>query len=254
MCRFILSLVASTILPMAAASAADIPLKAPPPPAPAPLSWTGFYLGGEVGYGWATEQVTHVTGATSFPAGSIDRPIDNLNGALGGIYGGYNYQFNPSFLAGVDADITWAAMNGTGTDVSPVNGNIAHHTDEIDWISTVTGRLGYVANNWLFFGKGGWAWSQWGTGGSLNTPAGGIVNGSSGTSDRQGWTAGGGIEYAYSPHVLFKIEYDYVGFDTAHYTVLVNNIAGAAAGTTTVEARSSTSSVNIVKGGIAYRF
>jgi outer membrane immunogenic protein len=252
--KSLLSLAILAAMPVVAASAADMPLKAPPPAAPAPFSWTGFYFGGEAGYGWGTQQVTHVTGATAFPTGFVDQPINNINGALGGIYAGYNYQFNPSFLVGVDADITWASLNGTGTDVSPVDGNIAHHLTTIDWVSTATGRLGYVAGNWLFFGKGGWAWSRWGDSAATNTPAGALSNTSNSDSDRQGWTAGGGVEWAYSPHVFLKAEYDYVDFKTAHYTTTVNNFLGAAAGTNTFEARSTTSSLNIVKIGVAYHF
>jgi outer membrane immunogenic protein len=252
--KVLFSLTMLAVMPVAAAFAADMPLKAPPPPAPAPLTWTGCYFGGEFGYGWATEQVTHVTGATSFPAGYVDQPMNNINGALGGLYAGCNYQFNNSFLVGIDGDFTWAGMNGTGADVSPFTADIAHHSAVIDWISTATGRIGYVANNWLLFAKGGGAWSDWGESSFLSTPAGAVANYTNSPSNRAGWTVGGGVEWAYSPHVLLKIEYDFVDFDTAHYITTLNNVLGAAAGTITTEARSTTSSLSMVKAGIAYKF
>jgi len=97
--------------------AVKAPSPAPPPYVP---NWTGFYVGGEFGAGWAKSQATVVTNSgVGFPPGTVESQIDYFGG-LGVIYGGYNYQIN-QFLIGIDGDYTWAAVHGTGTDVSLIN-------------------------------------------------------------------------------------------------------------------------------------
>jgi outer membrane immunogenic protein len=249
----LVSLLAFGAMPIASASAADIATKAPPP-APAPYvayNWTGFYVGLEAGGGWATSQVTLVTNSgTAFPAGTVENSID-YSGALGGFYGGYNYQFN-QFVIGIDGDYTWAALNGTGTDISPVNGDISHHDDEVNWVATATGRVGYAADKWLFFGKGGWAWAGFSGHTDTSSAAGAFVSNATNTGDtRNGWTAGGGLEYAVTPNVIFKLEGDYVKFDTANFTVTKTAAVVANSG---VFARSATSNLTMFKGGLEYKF
>jgi outer membrane immunogenic protein len=90
--------------PLSAASAADMPLKAPPLVA-APWDWTGFYLGGNIGYSWGRDSNT-TTGALIFPSplglGTTDSP--NVKGVIGGFQGGYNWQLAPQWLLGLEAD------------------------------------------------------------------------------------------------------------------------------------------------------
>ncbi|HEY1978810.1 MAG TPA: outer membrane beta-barrel protein [Xanthobacteraceae bacterium] len=211
-------------------------------------SWTGFYIGGEAGWSWATQQITHVTGATAFPAGSVDTPLDQ-NGPLGGIYAGYNYQMS-QFLAGIDGDIMTTDMTGTGRDVSPVNGDAALHSDQINWIATATGRVGYFSNNWLLFAKAGWAWAPFGESNILRTHGGGLVNTSTSSATRNGWTAGAGLEWGFAAHWSAKLEYDYIGFATANYLSMVTSAAGAVS----AETRSATSSLSMLKAGVGFRF
>jgi outer membrane immunogenic protein len=244
-------LVAFAALWVTAASAADMPLKAPLAPVPyTSYNWTGFYLGGEAGGAWATSQSTNITGGTAFPAGTVQNPI-NYSGILGGFYGGANYQFN-QFVVGIDGDYTWAGLLGTGTDVSTVNGHIDEHTDHINWIGTVTGRVGYAVNNWLLFAKGGWAWAGF-AGNSTEYNAAGttVVDVGSASSTRSGWTVGGGVEYGLAPHVTAKLEYDYVDFGTANFS---STDVTVATGVVNIYQRSATSSLNMVKVGLGYKF
>jgi outer membrane immunogenic protein len=255
--RLLLLLAGFAALSVTAASAADIfvppapimPLKAPPVPYTY-YNWTGFYLGGEVGGAWATSQTTDITGGPSFPAGTVDNPI-SYTGILGGVYGGFNYQFN-QIVIGLDGDYAWASIAGTGSDISTVNAHINEHSDNINWIATATGRIGYAMNNWLLFAKGGWAWAGFSGTSTEYTAAGTtVVDLGSASSTRSGWTAGGGVEYGLTHHVTVKLEYDYVDFGTANFS---STDVTVASGAVNVYQRSATSSLNMVKLGLDYKF
>jgi outer membrane immunogenic protein len=237
--------------------AADIATKGPPPaPAPVPYAgynWNGFYVGGEIGGGWGSSTTTVVTNfGRSFPPGSVLTPVD-YNGFLGGFYGGYNYQFN-QFVIGVDADGTWASLNGSATEVSGITGDIVNRNETVDWVVTATGRLGWAWANWLFFAKGGWAWAGFEGNSQARTPGGVAASRLINEQTRQGWTAGGGIEWGVTEHVSFKLEYDYVKFNTANFNTTGDFLTLNPPLFGVSVARSATSNLNMVKGGIAYRF
>jgi opacity protein-like surface antigen len=108
------------------ASAADLPpapvYKAPAPPAPM-YGWTGFYVGANAGYGWDTRP-TNFSGtpniAIEFTGGVLPTSLSpNPKGWLGGAQLGYNWQFAPAWVAGLEADIAGAGIKGTAS-VSPV--------------------------------------------------------------------------------------------------------------------------------------
>ena len=252
--KFLILAVAAVVMPAGGVFAADMAIKAPYGAAPVPYvaayNWTGFYVGGEIGGGWATEQVTVVTNnaGASFPPGTVLNPV-NDSGILGGIYGGYNYQINQIVL-GVDGDYTWARLTGSARDISSVNGNTAAESNAVNWISTVTGRLGYAANNWLFFAKGGWASAGFGASSVTTTPAGAFSGMTTSSETRNGWIAGGGVEWGLAAHWSAKLEYDYVKFNTAVFNVTDVTAAGAVSN----PERSATSSLNMLKAGLAYRF
>lgn len=152
----------------AASSAADMAVKAPPVVAPAPIwSWTGFYIGGHVGAGWGTTELTldNIV-APGFPAVAIGFPIaqNSRSGFLGGGQVGYNFQSGwPVF--GVQADIAGMDVKGTTPCLF-----VLSCTAKSDWLATVSGRFGgVVADKTLVYVKGGAAWLN--TTHSLNVPA-----------------------------------------------------------------------------------
>jgi opacity protein-like surface antigen len=235
-------------MPVAAASAADMPMKsAAPVPYAAAYNWTGLYVGIQAGGAWGTERSTNITGTTSVPPGFVGAATD-LSGALGGVYGGYNYQVN-RYLVGIDGDFSWSGVTGTSTDIGPLNGHSLNHTDQMDWITSVTGRLGYTSDNWLLFAKGGWAWAKWAAD-TTNTLGAAFFGASISSTIRDGWTVGAGVEYGFTSQVSLKLEYDYVGFQTSNFTSTDTSAAGAV----TTPSHSATSSMNIFKGGLAARF
>jgi outer membrane immunogenic protein len=247
------SIFAIGIIIGSSAYAADMAVKAPPA-APAPYvayNWTGFYVGGEFGVGWGSSTATVVTAPaiTGFPVGSMS--TGDRRGALGGIYGGYNYQIN-QFLVGIDGDYTWADLTGDHTEVSPVNGDIAQHHDLVDWVATATGRVGYAWDNWLLFAKGGWAWAGFSSSTDVSNSAGELGGISLSQETRDGWTVGGGFEYGFTQHLSFKVEYDYVKFETANFSD--NSMDIAHPDLSGSYARSATSNLNMVKVGLGLRY
>jgi outer membrane immunogenic protein len=232
------------------ASAADMPTKAPPYVPAAAYNWTGFYVGGQVGGGWASSTTTDVDGTSAFRAGFVDSAI-SYSGVLGGGYAGFNYQIN-QFVIGVDGDYSWADLTGSSTELSPLlSGYTTSFSEKMKWVATLTGRLGYAMNNWMLFAKGGGAWA--GFSGTTNTLTSGGAPYSYGTgsSTRDGWTIGTGVEWGFAAHWSAKLEYDYVNFSTANWNSTITRVNN---GNVTTPARSATSYLNILKLGVAYRF
>jgi outer membrane immunogenic protein len=197
--RFTLALaaVATIALGATAASAADLgqrPVyKAQPQMVVAAYNWSGFYIGGHLGYGWSKTDVhDHLTGLS----GSADP-----SGFLGGGQIGFNWQTG-AFVFGIEGDGSW-----TNADGSRTFSNGAVVTMEHNWYATLTGRVGYAVDNWLWYVKGGGAWSD-----ADYSVVGPIVGTGSSGKTRSGWTVGTGLEWALAPNWSAKIEYNYLDF------------------------------------------
>lgn len=237
-----------------AASAADLPArtytKAPAMIPPPVYDWTGFYIGGHIGGGWGDNSVTELApGVGAFPTGTAFNRV-NLSGFLGGVQGGYNYQFS-NIVLGVEGEYTWEDLSGTATTVSTVPGLVGFSsttTSKATDLALVTGRLGYAANNWLFYVKGGGAWGQGHSDGSAFRANGTLFETtSSGTVDRTGWVVGLGVEWGFAPNWSVKLEYNHVDFGSTN--VVVSNSLGTAPSNV-----SSSEHFDIVKAGVNYHF
>jgi outer membrane immunogenic protein len=116
---------AASGLAVAADMAVKMPVKAPPP-APAPAyNWTGWYVGANGGYGWNDPTVTFTPndpaafdatcgGAFAGIATCAPPTSFGINGGFGGSQAGYNWQFSPQWVAGVETDFDWSDIRGTG--------------------------------------------------------------------------------------------------------------------------------------------
>lgn len=210
-------------LSTALASAADMPLKAPPMAAPVAsvYSWTGFYIGGHVGYGWGHTSNDSYTTAGVF----LDNTTSDPSGAFGGGQIGYNWQVSPNWLIGIEADGSVSDIKGTSVGCTATG--CASGLGTTDDFGTVRGRVGYIINNVLLYGTGGWAWSHSHTdrtitcvvagggvcpGGPSPSPLTGMVSSASGNNN-SGWTAGAGVEWQFAPHWTAKVEYQHLEFD-----------------------------------------
>jgi high affinity Mn2+ porin len=172
-----------------------MPVKAPPPPATA-YDWSGLYVGGHVAYG-----LGHAISTLSDPNSTV---VGNSFSSLyGGLQAGYNYVLPFRLLVGVEADITFPNFFEDGAIFTGGTAQGTMVTDQIDYIATLRGRVGYAFDHWLIYGTGGLAWSQARFG---ETP--GVVNDEDKVlRTRTGWALGLGAEVAIAPNWSARIEY-----------------------------------------------
>lgn len=235
------------------AMAADLPMKAAAIPVVAPFNWNGFYVGGHMGVGWESSDVTNVgtVNSVNFPFGTTSRLT--ANGFLGGAQAGYNWQFNPSWLLGVEGDISGASITGHQSNPSLVNAAIVSNPSvRFDELATIAGRVGYIAGDWLLYGKGGWGWAHFHDNG-ITTNGGVPILFQSGSGTRSGWAAGAGAEYSFLSNWSVKVEYNYIGLgkDTLASTVSLGN---AQVPTGSVLLRDHDSHIQLAKIGFNYHF
>lgn len=181
--------------------AADLPVAAPAPPPPA-FTWTGFYVGAQIGYGWG-EDSGHVWAAGPF--GQVVIPSiyasssTQTQGVIGGGHLGYNWQIN-QFVFGLEGQVDGSSLSKT---TSPVPSLDYTARTELPTKGTVLGRVGYAIDRTLLYvtGGGGYAWLR-------NTYS---VLGQEGdfSTTRAFWTVGGGIEYAIDNNWSVRAQYRY---------------------------------------------
>jgi outer membrane immunogenic protein len=203
----------------APASAADMAVKAPPPPPLAPIyNWTGFYIGGNGGWGESHNCVDFVgVAGTVFAEG--------CRGRSGGVVGGqigYRWQAN-QWVFGVEAQGDWANLNSSR--VSLINPLFSTST-KTDGIGLFTGQIGYAWNQALFYVKGGGAVTS--NRFSINSTLTGFEVASA-SNTRWGGTVGAGFEYGFSPGWSVGVEYDHLFMGNANNSFSVVNPIVAAA-------------------------
>jgi opacity protein-like surface antigen len=211
------------------------------------FDWEGFYVGGHVGS--ATDNVSFTqtnVGWSNLPGGlggGLGPPfsVTNVNtgeagspgatSVTGGMQMGYNWLIPGPFLVGIEADISAAGLSST-TLTSPAGdpAAVASWTEKLDVYGSVRTRLGWVADNWLIYGTGGFGWTydkftrkqltaplSATTAPFVDTNA--LQAGTQVTNShlRPGWVAGAGVEWAFARTWTVKLEY--LHFDTASETL-----------------------------------
>jgi outer membrane immunogenic protein len=218
------------------ASAADLPVyKAPPVAHVPPWTWTGCYVGAHIGSGWGNkvweDQGDDISDNTSY--GTV--------GFLGGAQIGCDYQWWDHIVIGAEG--TWSGTNIKGSGSLPFEGDPTTIRTKIDWLATLTGRVGFTAaERTLIYGKAGVAWAN-----ETHTQReldGALVDAQSITANRVGWLVGAGVEYAITKAWTAKLEYNYIDFGTK--TVLFNLLADDPA--------SVNQQLHTIKFGVNYRF
>jgi outer membrane immunogenic protein len=195
-----------------AALAADLPSRAPPPvylPPPPIFTWTGIYIGGQVGYAWGT-------GANNFSGFLPDGTFISTsaggtpNGVIGGANVGFNYQIN-QWVLGLEGTVDGTSLSNTAVVAFPDGSSVtANSTSDIQ--GSIRGRLGIAWDRALIYATGGVAFGGFNTTVNLSDPVNDIFASGSRSITRVGWTVGGGIQYAVTNNWSVRAEYRYTDF------------------------------------------
>jgi outer membrane immunogenic protein len=213
------SVAAVLLLASPFANAADLgrPVYKAPPPAVAPapaLLWTGCYIGGNVGYGWAHKDWFD-------PQFGVDGGSGTADGIVGGGQLGCDYQID-NFVFGLQGMFDGADL----TEDHPLSINPALFTDhsKVSWFATLTGRIGYAFTPvTLAYFKGGAIWAQdkfTETCAFANT---GVLCPGEASTTRTGWTVGGGLEYRFVRNWSVFVEYNYADLGNRRSTLVYGN-------------------------------
>jgi outer membrane immunogenic protein len=182
----LLALLDSVAIVMAgSAYGADLPSRAPPPVyvPPAPIfAWTGFYVGGQVGYAWGRQVVDF---GDQF--GFADSLNYNANGVIGGAHVGYNLKFS-QFVGGLEGDVDGSSLSKSVT-VAPaaIGFDPLTFNAHLNVQGSIRGRIGYAWDRVLLYGTGGVAFA--GATSTLATP----TTFDRFSTSRVGWTVGAGL-------------------------------------------------------------
>jgi high affinity Mn2+ porin len=200
------------------ASAADLsPMVTKAPPSPGAYDWSGYYLGGNIGYSWGTSDWSAPPASGTF---DLYNAFDSnkLSGSFAiGVQAGYNYMFKNRVVLGAEIEFqapAWPDVNtglttgGQHGFVSPVYGPMNFSETVLDQ-GTARVRLGYAPGNWLFYATGGFAWTY-------NQQTMTQLSATGGSASpfvwRLGYAAGVGAEVPFMPNWTAKFEYLYTGY------------------------------------------
>ena len=228
--RMLIGLAAASSLLATSALAADLPArtytKAPVYVEPV-YNWTGFYIGGHIGGAF--------NGDSNF--GGLSTGNNNDGRFLGGLQAGYDYQFAPNWVLGIEGQYSWLGSNNNGI-IFP--GGYTYTNDQRA-LGSVTGRIGYTWGPGLLYVKGGYAFSDNNESVTLaGVPTAFAFSG----GHRDGYTVGAGLEYMFTQNWSGKLEYQYYNFGNSSF---VTPVALAPFG-------SFRTDDHVVKAGINYRF
>ena len=216
------------------AIAADMPVKAPVVRSQLPASvfnWSGCYIGVHAGGGWGDKAWFDTQPRVKFAEHDVE-------GWFAGGQVGCDIQ-SGAFVFGIEGQAAWADIDGGDSNIFTTA--FSSHS-RIEFIGTVTGRIGYAWDRVLLYVKGGGAWvrdKHW----QIDVLNNGITL-ASGHANRQGWTVGGGLEWAIAGDWSGKIEYNYVDFGRRSVS-----LTGLDDFETDIDQR-----VHSVKVGLNYRF
>lgn len=196
------------------------------------FTWTGGYVGGQVGYAWGDSTADY-----PFADGSTEIDPD---GWLGGVYIGYNYQLPNNIVLGAEADVVYTDVDGRGQFAEfgvPLDGSF--DSVDLNWSGAVRGRIGYAVGRFLPYFAAGVAF------GDVDTSADDLNADFVGSWSETyvGYTVGAGGEYAVTDNLIFRAEYRFTDFGSETFTA-----------TDPDSEHDVDLSTNEVRFGIAYKF
>jgi outer membrane immunogenic protein len=214
------------------------------------FSWTGFYIGANLGGAVGSSTVKqYSSNPLAYPYAKWPAPSA---GIIGGLQGGYNYQMNWA-LIGAEVDFDWSNV----TSARAYSIDVQSSQFKTNYVGTVRARLGYVMDRALMYITGGYAYSgikgnyayapdaDDATRTAIGTPL--YTNQKKKTYG--GWSLGGGLEYAAWDNILIRAEYLYAGFSKSRY----NPFGGVAIGPLT-SGMTTSNNLSIMRAGVSYKF
>jgi outer membrane immunogenic protein len=262
--KFILAAVLAGI-GSTAALAADI--GAPVPQVPAQVyNWTGFYVGGDVGVAGVrhnfTSNFSQQESDPTFANNAQDNPFSPTP-LIGGGHAGFNWQFAPNLVAGVEGD--WQSVRSRQsfcrqTDISSVacldgpgnNLGFGSAGGEFNWVATARGRVGWATGPLMIYGTGGAAFTEVKSSLGLSCFDGCGDNGNpvsasvSSSTQKTGWVIGAGVEWMFAQNWTVRGEYQHIDLGSVTSSLTPDCNCGFTA----------TQKVNldILRAGVSFKF
>jgi outer membrane immunogenic protein len=251
---------------MAADLARPAPVYVPPPPVPvvvAVFSWTGFYIGANIGADWQRASFTsnEIGGAhigTDPAEAAAGTGSNTATGFTGGGQIGFNWQYD-SLVVGAEADINGISGKpsiGPGpfpfTVVAGPTFTLAN-TANATWLATVRGRIGFAADRVLVYLTGGAAFTtvKFSQSYSDNCCSSTPLTTFSTSSEKTGYALGGGLEYAFTNNWIGRVEYLYAG---GFADVGGSYLATAGSGNSDLHSGSGKLNISMARVGLNYKF
>jgi outer membrane immunogenic protein len=249
------------------ASAADLPVKAPIMPVAAPVySWTGFYVGGDVGALWTRADAIMVP----LPNIAFFGTFPNIGGQddtgfVAGLHAGYNWQLAPSWVVGIEADWSWTNAKGSFSEPwisipgHPLAG-VRPGTDtsmsmDINWLATIRGRTGYLFTpTTLLYFTGGFAFADVGYSASATNEGATYAASTSSSKTASGYVLGGGLEWAVWSNWSVRAEYLFYRLNTSTSANVLNTGPGVFPPPLGSNFSWSDTDLHTVRFGASYRF
>jgi outer membrane immunogenic protein len=214
-----LGLAGLALLVSAPAFAADLAVA--PAPAVIAQNWTGLYLGVHAGTATQNYSSVSIVDLNGFNT-SGPLPGGASLGALGGIQVGYNWQFAPAWVAGLEGDISWTSLSdqhggapAPSSSGIPAPGSSVTLYANTQWLASARAKLGFTGwFNTMLYVTGGAAWANTEyTAVFINIAPLNQANPTS-TAIKSGWVVGGGGEWMVTSNILLRVEYLLYGIDT----------------------------------------
>lgn len=249
------------------------------------FNWSGFYIGGNGGYAGSSSSVTYGPNDAASQAGTcggvgrglcIPSGSFHTVGPLGGGQIGYNWQVNPLWMAGVEADYQWANLTGQSTSTFHL-GNVGAASNNVNLVAneavksfgTVRARAGWViVNPLVFYGTAGLAYGQVNESANMLPDGAGTLSSGgfsyacvagrscfAGSSSKTllGYTVGGGFDYALTSHLILSAEVLYLNLGVPKATIVAQN-AAAGATPSSFTATFGVAAFAVARGGLSYKF
>jgi outer membrane immunogenic protein len=197
-------------------TAADLPIYKAPSPPPG-YDWTGFYVGGNVGYSIGRSRTTSNIARANDPDLNFLLGIFTLSpaGAAAGFQAGYNRQIG-AWVIGVEADWQWSGQKDSICYLlcvtSPGNPFSLTLEQRMKWFGTARGRVGYAWDRSLWYLTAGAVWAKIDHDFTFFQPAPQMTEAASASRTKAGWVIGGGVETGLAAGWTAKLEYLFMNF------------------------------------------